>query len=242
MRTKQFAEHDKTIVKRFQFNLAVGSDFFTEIAKLRALRKLWALVLDQYGMNEELYLHCETTQLNKSSLDSYNNMLRTTTESMSAILGGCNSLVVRPFDITFKNTSEFSARMARNQQLILKEEAYLDKVADAGAGSYYIESLTDKIAEEAWQDFKRIQSKGGYLACLKSEYIQAAIEMQANVLQEELKEGQRVLIGVNKYPNASEKVKPDFTEEDQQVEKTEIKRVKSLRLAAEFELKKELNS
>ncbi|MFL5753518.1 MAG: methylmalonyl-CoA mutase family protein, partial [Bacteroidia bacterium] len=133
-------------LQKFQFNLAIGSDFFTELAKLRALRKLWNLLLEQYNAQGEVFIHCETTQVDKTSLDPYNNMLRTSTEAMSAILGGCNSLSVRPFDNTFKNANEFSSRIARNQQLILKEESYLDKVADAGAGSYYIENLTDLLA------------------------------------------------------------------------------------------------
>jgi len=191
--------------KLFRFTIAVGSDFFGEIAKLRALRKLWAIIAKEYNANPEIHLHCETSLLNTSSLDANNNMLRTTTGGMSAVIGGCNSLTVNSYNAGFEDANDFSERIARNQQLIFKEESYLDKVADMGAGSYYIEKLTDEIAAKAWEEFKAIESKGGFIACLRSNYIQDKISEQAAELIKQFKEEKIVLIGVNKFQNLKEK-------------------------------------
>ncbi|MHB8261573.1 MAG: methylmalonyl-CoA mutase subunit beta [Bacteroidia bacterium] len=191
--------------KVLHFTFSVGSDFFMEIAKFRAFRKLIALLQEEYKTNFKIHIHAQTTQLNKSNLDAYNNMLRSTTEAMSAVIGGCNSLCVLPYDETFSKASEFSSRIARNQQFILKEESYLNKVADMGAGSYYIEQLTDELAAKAWEEFKTIESKGGFIACLKSNYVQDTIKEQARELIKQFKEEKVVLVGVNKFQNAKEK-------------------------------------
>jgi methylmalonyl-CoA mutase len=192
--------------KPFYFTVAVGSDFFGEIAKLRALRKLWVLLAQAYNILKEIHIHCETSLLNKSSLDANNNMLRTTTEGMSAVIGGCNSLTIHPYNTGFESQTDFSDRMARNQQLILKEESYLHHTADMGAGSYYIEKLTDELAGKAWEEFKEIENKGGFLACLKSNFIQNKIQEQADNLIKQFNNGELVLVGVNKFQNAKEKV------------------------------------
>ncbi len=191
--------------KPMRFTFAVGTDFFVEIAKLRALRKLWPAIAKEYNANPEIYLHCETSLLNKSSLDANNNMLRTTTEGMSAVIGGCNSLTVNSYNAGFENSNDFSERISRNQQLIFKEESYLDKVADIGAGSYYLEKLTDEIAAKAWDEFKFMESKGGFIACLGSNYIQNKIAEQATELIRKFRESQLVLVGVNKFQNPKEK-------------------------------------
>lgn len=191
--------------KVLHFTFSIGSDFFIEIAKLRAFRKLIALLQEEYKTNFKIHIHAQTSQLNKSSLDAYNNMLRTTTETMSAIIGGCNSLCVLPYEAIFNEASEFSSRITRNQQFILKEESYLNKVADIGAGSYYIETLTNELATKAWEEFKTIESKGGYIACLKSNYIQDKIKGQATELIKQFKEEKIVLVGVNKFQNTKEK-------------------------------------
>jgi methylmalonyl-CoA mutase len=188
----------------FYFTVAVGSDFFGEIAKLRALRKLWVLVAQEYNINKEIHIHAQTSLLNKSALDANNNMLRTTTEAMSAVIGGCNSLTVYPYNASFEQANAFSERMATNQQLILKEESYLHHTADIGAGSYYIEKLTDNLAEKAWAQFKEIENKGGFIACLKSNYISDKINEQAANLIQQFKDGQLVLVGVNKFQNTKD--------------------------------------
>ncbi|MCZ8285458.1 MAG: methylmalonyl-CoA mutase family protein, partial [Bacteroidia bacterium] len=147
-------------LKHIHLSIAVGGDFFMEIAKLRTLRNAVGLLLEQYGLEVELHIHAQTTLINKSITDSYNNMLRSTTEAMSASIGGANSILVLPFDAEFTAPNDFSARMARNQQLILKDESYLNVVADISAGSYYIESLTDTLGQKAWEKFKQIEAAG----------------------------------------------------------------------------------
>ena len=194
-------------IKAIHLNSSVGGDFFMEIAKLRALRKLVGFLLNQYGIKATIHIHAQTTLINKSAIDSYTNMLRSTTEAMSASIGGANSIVVLPFDIEFNTQNDFSSRMARNQQLILKDESYLNVVADMAAGSYYIETLTETLCEKAWKGFKVIESKGGLLACLKSNYVQEIISKDAENLIQQFKEGKLVLVGVNKFQNKSEELK-----------------------------------
>ena len=124
-----------------------------EIAKIRAYRSLINLIQKQYNIQLPIHIHANTSQLNKSNVDAYTNLLRTTTEGMSAIIGGCNSLSVLPYNYGFTDTDSFSNRIARNQQHILKQESYLDKVWDISKGSYYIETITQQIAEKAWEKF-----------------------------------------------------------------------------------------
>lgn len=198
--------------RTFRFSLSVGADFFGEIAKLRALRQLWRLVAEPYKASPHIHIHACSAHLNQSQLDAYNNMLRTSTGGMSAVLGGCNSLTLEAYDKTFARANEFGERIARNQQLILGEESYLGRVADAGAGSYYIETLTDNLAEKAWEEFKAIEARGGFIACLRSDYIQNAIKQQAEQLISQFREEKLVLVGVNKFRNKEEafKRRPDI--------------------------------
>lgn len=200
---KQKALKDK---KAIHFIFSVAPDFFTEIAKFRAFRKLVALLQEQYGISLPVHIHAQTAMINKSGLDIYNNMLRTTTEGMSAVIGGADSLCVLPYNNGFEKESGFGSRIAINQQHILKNESYLNKVADISAGSYYIESLADAIAEKAWEQFKVIEKKGGFIACLKNNFIQNSISEDASCLQKEFNEGKLVLVGVNKYQNPADLV------------------------------------
>jgi len=191
--------------KPLHISVSVGGDHFMEIAKLRALRKLITLLLNSYESKNELYIHAQTTMLNKSEKDAYTNLLRSTTEAMSAVIGGCNSLSIAGYDQLFNQANEFSSRMAINQQHILKDESYLNKVADMAAGSYYIEQLTDQLAEHAWEKFKEIEAKGGFITCINSNYIQETINADFNSLTENYKKNGSVLIGVNKYHNTTER-------------------------------------
>lgn len=195
-------------IKKIHITVSVGGDFFMEIAKVRALRKLVQFLLNQYSIKAEIHIHAQTTLLNKSAIDSYNNMLRSTTEAMSASIGGADSILVLPFDVVFNDSSDFSLRMARNQQLILKDESYLNAVADISAGSYYIETLTEILCGKSWEEFKAIESKGGLLACLKSNDIQEVISKDAETLIQQFKEGKLVLVGVNKFQNKNEQPAP----------------------------------
>lgn len=213
--------------------LSVNSDFFNEIAKLRAVKKLVQLLLKQYNVDLPLHLHVQTTQTNCSSLDSNNNMLRSTTEAMSAVLGGCNSLLIFPYDFIYEQPTEFSNRMARNQQHILKEESYLNKIADISAGSYYIETLTENIAEKAWEQFKTIEKEGGFIASLKSNFIQNLISKDFSSIKEKIQSGETTLIGVNKFQNKTEKIKLSANLPDP--EKSDIKAIRPIRYSLIFE-------
>lgn len=194
--------------KTIRFNLGVGSNYFMEIAKLRAGRMLWAAIVNEYkpaGREAcKMVVHCETSEFNKTVFDPYVNMLRTQTEAMSASIGGCHSLTVQPFDNVFRDSNETGERIARNQQLLLKEESYFDKIVDPSAGSYYIETLTDSIATEAWKLFLAVEEKGGYLTALKEGFIQAQIKESASQKSKALASRREVLLGTNQYPNTSE--------------------------------------
>lgn len=236
-----YLENLKTLKdkKAIHFIFSVAPDFFTEIAKFRAFRKLIALLQEQYAVNLPIHIHVQTAMINKSRLDIYNNMLRTTTEGMSAVIGGADSLCVLPFNEGFEKPSDFSSRIAINQQHILRDESYLNKVADISAGSYYIESLTDSIAENAWEQFKTIESKGGFIACLKNNFIQDLIKHDADELKKEFKDGKLILVGVNKYANPKDSVRSqEFGVGSKEDAKTVITPIKPIRLASEAEAEK----
>jgi methylmalonyl-CoA mutase len=160
---------------KIRFSFETGSAYFMEIAKLRAARLLWSVVQKGYVTEESecarMVIHSVTSEKNKSEKEPDMNILRTQTEAMSAILGGTDSLTVEPFDKSFRTPDEFSERIARNQQLILKEESYFDKVADPAGGSYYIENLTRLMADSAWKMFLEIEEQGGFLRALESGFI-----------------------------------------------------------------------
>ena len=195
---------------KIRFSFGTGSNYFQEIAKLRAARLIWSVVTNGFdpGQSENIKMdiHCVTSEWNKTVYDPYVNMLRTQTEAMSAILGGTDSLTLEPFDIVFRHPDEFSERIARNQQLILKEEASFDKVADPAAGSYYIENLTTLIAENAWKLFLEVEDKGGFLACLKSGYIQDRLSESGTKRRNDTSKRKTILLGTNQYPNTQEKI------------------------------------
>jgi methylmalonyl-CoA mutase len=231
--------------KTLHFTFSAGGDFFNEIAKLRAFRKLVTLLQEQYKTNFPLHIHAQTAQINKSSIDAYTNMLRTTTEGMSAVIGGCNSLCVLPFDEGFESghetdTNLFGARISRNQQHVFKEESYLNKVADISSGSYYLETLTGQLAEQSWEQFKAIESNGGFVASLKNNFIQNIIEKDAENILSQVKEGKLILVGVNKYQNPKEAIKDSsyvvLPVKDEK--KKPVKRIEPLRLAYSFEREK----
>jgi len=164
---------------KIRFSFGIGSHYFLEIAKLRAARLLWSVITHGYriekGKGDKMEMHCITTEYNKTIDDPYNNMLRTQTEAMSAILAGTDSLTIQSFDIVIRQPGEFSERIARNQQLILKEESCFDKVADPAGGSYYIEKLTSLIADSSWKLFLEIENQGGFIDTLRSGFIQKKI-------------------------------------------------------------------
>jgi len=227
--------------KTIRFNMSVGSNYFMEIAKLRAGRILWATIVNEYKPADKeackMIVHCKTLQFSMTLFDPYVNLLRSQTEAMSATLGGCNSLTVLPFNKIFTNNDEFGERIARNQQLLLKEESYFDKIVDPGAGSYYIETLTDKIADEAWKLFKEIENKGGYIEALKEGFIQGLVKESAEIERKAVASRKEILLGTNQYPNFSEKA--TCSQKVKKAEKKEVvmgfEPVKNFRVAGQFE-------
>ena len=185
--------------REVSFVFAVGSNYFFEIAKLRAARLLWAQAARAFGAPPETQLHVRTAIANKSLYDPYTNVLRVTTEALSAVLGGCDSLVVEPF--------EFSARLANNLQLLLKHEARVND-ADPATGSYYVEWLTDALAKAAWKLFQEVEAKGGYAQA--QGFIEEAIATSRKAVEAAVSSRRRVLVGVNNYPDLREAgVNPD---------------------------------
>jgi len=186
--------------------VGVNADYFVQIAKHRAIRRLWKVFQKEYGIDNHLHLIVETSLTTKSVSDSYNNLLRSTVEAMAAVAGGCNELILTNFDVFFAKENELSERMTINQQLILKEESYLDKMADISCGSFYIETLTDNLANKALEQFKKIEEQGGFFEALNSQNISKEISEQSNHQAALVKNSERILIGVNKFRNEKETI------------------------------------
>jgi methylmalonyl-CoA mutase len=184
----------------------VDADYFIQIAKFRALRRLWEIFKPMLAWDTDLYIIAETSLTNKSISDNYNNLLRTTVEAMAAVTGGCNEVVVNEFDLLFPVNPGLSQRLAINQQLILKDEVYLDKMADISCGSYYIESLTDSLAEKALEHFKAFERSGGYFACLANSMFEKDISLQADARKALIATAKQVVVGVNRFRNESEQM------------------------------------
>ena len=192
------------------FNVAVGTNYFFEIAKLRALRWLWESIAPEFGVPSHCHITATSTLRNKTLYDYNTNLLRTTTENMSAVLGGADSVCPAPYDHSYHESNDFGRRIARNQLLLLKSESYFDKVEDASEGAYYIEFLTEQLAEKALSLFKDIEKNGGFLKQLQEGTIQRKIKESAAKEQALFDEGQEVLIGTNKYPNPEDRMKDEL--------------------------------
>ena len=197
---------EKNIPEQIQFNFSVGTNYFFEIAKLRAFRYLWKLLTDDYHPKTKAHIFIKPTLRNKTLYDYNTNMLRTTTECMSAILGGADTVSNISYDSVYHKKNEFGERISRNQLLILKEESYFINASEYAEGSYYIESLTKEIAEKALAIFKDIEKGGGFLKQLKEGTIQRKIKESADKEQAQFDNGELVLIGTNKHPNIDDKM------------------------------------
>ena len=198
------------INKPIVFEVAVGTNYFFEIAKLRALRLLFTTIAKEYNHNIDCNIIVSPTKRNKTIYDYNVNMLRTTTECMSAIIGGANAIANLPYDALYHKDNEFGDRIARNQLLILKNESYFDKVNNPADGSYYIENLTNQLAEKALALFKDIEANGGFLKQLNDGIIKRKIQESANASQELFDSGKEILLGTNKHPNKQDKMKHDL--------------------------------
>lgn len=192
------------------FNLAIGPNYFFEIAKIRALRKLYTTLAKEYGTTETCHILATPSKRNKTLYDYNVNLLRSTTECMSAILGGADTVCNMPYDELYHKSNEFGERISRNQLLILKHESYFDAVSNPADGTYYIESLTDELAEKALQLFKEIEKGGGFLQQLKEGIIQKKIKESAEKEQQLFDSGELKLLGTNYHPNKNDRMKNDL--------------------------------
>ena len=195
--------------RKIKFNFGISSNYFMEIAKFRAARMLWADIVKAYGPTEEcackMVAHAETSTFNLTLFDAHVNLLRTQTEAMSAAIAGVNSITVTPFDKVYETPNEFSERIARNQQLLLKEEAHLNRIVDAAGGSYYIENLTVAIAQQAWNLFLETEDAGGMLAAIQQGTVQDTVNASNKARHEAVSKRKEILLGTNQYPNFSER-------------------------------------
>ena len=190
--------------------IAVGTNYFFEIAKLRAIRLLFNIIAKEYNQNWNCHLLVTPTKRNKTLYDYNINMLRTTTECMSAILGGADSIANLPYDALYHKDNEFGDRIARNQLLILKNESYFDKVNNPSDGSYYIESVTQQLADKALTLFKDIEANGGFLKQLNEGIIKRKIQESADKEQDLFDAGKEILLGTNKHANKNDRMKHDL--------------------------------
>lgn len=195
----------------FRFVFAIGPNFFAELSKLRAARILWSRILEVCGIDPAsvpMEIHARTALRDKTRLDAHTNMLRTTTEAMAAVLGGCTSLHVGPYDEVFQVPDSFSRRIARNTQIILGEECGLAQVIDPAGGSWFVESLTAEMAERAWSKFQEIEQEGGLLAVLRSGSFQKEVAAAAAERAKSLGTRRETMIGVNNFPNPKDEFGP----------------------------------
>ena len=235
--------------KRIKFNMGISTNYFLEIAKLRAARMLWAQIVKQYEPKCDcackMNVHATTSEFNQTIFDAYVNLLRSQTESMSAALAGVDSITVTPFDKQYKNPDEFSERLARNQQLLLKEESHLDKIVDPAGGSYYVETLTMSIANEAWKLFLATEEQGGFYAALKAGEVQKAVNESSDKRHTDVARRKESLLGTNQFPNfneiANDKIECEGGKcccghnNDAEAETDAVEALKNTRAASEFE-------
>ena len=203
--------------RKIRFSMGVTSNYFMEMAKFRAARMLWANIVKGYnpekGCSCKLFAHAVTSTWNQTVYDPYINMLRGTTEAMSAAIAGVHSLEVTPFNASFAEPDEFSKRIARNVELLLKHESHFDQVVDPAGGSYYIENLTQSIAAEAWKLFLEIEEKGGYTEAYKAGFIAERIKASAAAKDKNIATRRQILLGANQYPNFTEVAGKEITAE-----------------------------
>ena len=234
-----------TAASNIKFNLGISENFFMEMSKFRAARLLWAEIVKQYAPKETascmMCVNAITSKYNMTLFDSYVNLLRSQTESMSAALAGVHSIEVTPFDAIYETPNDFSERIARNQQLLLKEESHFDKVVDPGAGSYFIEELTTSLANEGWNIFLQTEDNGGFLEASKNGLVQDDINATNAKRHEAAAKRKEFILGTNQFPNFTEKsdgkraIAQSGSCGTGHQHETPFKAIKSSRLAADFE-------
>ncbi len=196
------------VARRIKFDMGISTNYFMELAKFRAGRMLWAQIVKQFNpecdCSCKMMVHAETSRFNQTIYDAHVNLLRSQTEAMSAALAGVDSITVTPFDTPYKTPDEFSERIARNQQHLLKEESHLDKVVDPAGGSYYVETLTASIAAEAWKLFLAVEAEGGFAKAVAVGTIQAAVNESNAKRHADMARRKEILLGTNQFPNINE--------------------------------------
>jgi methylmalonyl-CoA mutase len=228
---------------KIKFYMGISENYFMEIAKFRAVRMLWAQIVKQYEPKSDdsckMIINASTSTYNQTLFDSYVNLLRSQTEAMSAALAGVHSMVVTPFDAPYEKPTDFSERIARNQQLIIKEESHFDRIVDPGAGSYYIEHLTDALAQEAWKLFLKVEDEGGFLAAVKAGTIQEDINATNVKRHGDAAKRKEFLLGTNQFPNFTEKSEgkePMVCDcKATHADDADVPALKSSRMASDFE-------
>ena len=196
-----------SVARQIQFFLSIGENFFMEIAKLRAIKMMWAQIVREFGGDSEsqkIKIHASTGTRNKTRLDAHVNMLRVTTEAMAGAIGGVESMSVAPFDAPFGESDDFSRRIARNVHLILQEEVKLAEVIDPAGGSWYVEHLTDQLAQSAWEFFQQIEAQGGMISALQNNFIQNQIQALVDTRHKNISSRKDILVGTNMYSDLNE--------------------------------------
>ncbi|MFS2111677.1 methylmalonyl-CoA mutase [Sphingomonas sp. Sphisp140] len=218
---------------RLSFFFAIGMNFFMEIAKLRAARVLWHRVMTKLGAQDErskmLRTHCQTSGVSLTEQDPYNNVIRTTIEAMAAMLGGTQSLHTNALDEAIALPTDFSARIARNTQLVIQEETGMCNVVDPLGGSYYIESLTQELVDKAWEIIERVEAEGGMAKAVAAGWPKAMIEEAAAATAARIDRGEQVIVGVNKYRKAEEEPIDILDVDNHAVREAQIARIKRVK-------------
>jgi len=231
---------------RLSFFFAIGTDFFMEIAKLRAARTLWYKIMKDFGAKNEksltLRTHCQTSGVSLTEKDPYNNIVRTSYEALSAVLGGTQSLHTNSFDEAIALPTEFSARIARNTQLILQNETGVTNTVDPLAGSYFIEKITDEVASKAWEMIQEVEELGGMTKAVNAGIPKLKIEESATKKQAKIDSGDRVVVGVNKFQNPKEPKIDVLVIDNEKVREDQIKKINLLKSSRDnIKLEKSLN-
>ena len=228
---------------RLSFFFAIGTDFFMEIAKLRAARTLWARIMQDFGAKNEksltLRTHCQTSGVSLTEKDPYNNIVRTSYEALSAILGGTQSLHTNSFDEAIALPTEFSSRIARNTQLILQNETGVTKTVDPLAGSYFVEKLTEDMCSAAWKIIEEVEEMGGMTKAVAAGMPKLSIEESATKKQAKIDSGKRIVVGVNKFKNPKEPKIDVLVIDNEKVREDQIKKINSLKEKRNNDLLKE---
>lgn len=218
---------------RLSFFFAIGMNFFMEVAKLRAARVLWHRVMTRLGAKDErskmLRTHCQTSGVSLTEQDPYNNVIRTTIEAMAAMLGGTQSLHTNALDEAIALPTDFSARIARNTQIVIQEETGMTKVVDPLGGSYYIESLTQELVDKAWEIIERVEAEGGMAKAVAAGWPKAMIEEASAATAARIDRGEQVIVGVNKYRKAEEDPLDILDVDNHAVREAQIARIKRIK-------------